>query len=376
LFFLDHLFECPGDEHIDGGAVESFFINDINTFESCDASGFHVVGIECFAIDAVVVADCSGVVHDCDDFGPHILEDLSTPAVYIPESKEGNFHAFDGDTDSWEHFCEGVGNTLPGSFFASCRATKFNGFSGDDAECVVMLVGGRHHVGISEPCHDLGVGADIWCGDIDIGSDLVHDGRAVASCESLDFSLGESTGIDIDAALAASEWDAYDGTLHGHEKGEGFDIIEVDIGVEPEAAFVWSTGVVVLDSVPFEEPMVPVVHFDGEVDHDLVFWLGEDDSGAMFEVDQLRRVEHGGDGLEVEVIRVVWESEFIGDGPTREFGRGCCCGHAWHPISNTHGLFRETFAAHASRISSISGGERGVIRSLQRPNDWLSDKAN
>ncbi len=313
MFFLDHLFECAGDEDIDGGAVEPLFINDINTFESGDASGFHVVGIEGFAVDSIVVAYCSGVVHDCDDFGPHILENLSAPAIYIPESEEGNFHAFDGDSDSWEHFCKGVGNTLSCCFFASCGSAELDGFAGDDAECVVVLVGGRHHVGICEPCHDLGVGADIWSGDIDIGSDLVHDGRAVASGESLDFSLGESTGIDIDAAFAASEWDAYDGALHGHEEGEGLDIIEVDIGVEPEAAFVWSAGVVVLDSVPFEEPMVSVVHFDGEVDHDFVFWLGEDNSGPVLEVDELGSVKHGGDGLKIKVIGIVWKSEFVGD---------------------------------------------------------------
>jgi len=105
--------------------------------------------------------------------------------------------------------------------------------------------------------------------------------------------------------------------------------------VESESALVWAAGVVVLDAVSLEELVVPVVHFDGEVNHDLVLGLSEDDPGAMLEVEQLGRVKHRVDGLEIEVVWIVWKTEFCGDRPTGQFGRGCCCSHAWHPFQYT-----------------------------------------
>jgi len=101
--------------------------------------------------------------------------------------------------------------------------------------------------------------------------------------------------------------------------------------VEAEAAFVWAAGVVVLDSVAFEEFVVSVVHFDWEVDHDFIFWLSEDDACAVFEVDRICGDEHRIDGLGVEVVGVIWESEFIGDRSAGEFC--CCCSHGFvHPV--------------------------------------------
>lgn len=82
--------------------------------------------------------------------------------------------------------------------------------------------------------------------------------------------------------------------------------------MEPEPALVWATGVIVLNSVAFEEAMMPVVHLDWEVNHDLIFRLREDDSRAMLEVDKLCRFKHGVDGLEIQVVWIVRESEFFG----------------------------------------------------------------
>ncbi len=95
--------------------------------------------------------------------------------------------------------------------------------------------------------------------------------------------------------------------------------------VEAEAAFVWAARVVVLDAVSLEEFVVSVVHFDREVDHDLVLWLSEDDARAVLEVDRICGREHGVHGLCVEVVWVVWEAELVGNGSAREFC--CCCSH-------------------------------------------------
>ena len=95
--------------------------------------------------------------------------------------------------------------------------------------------------------------------------------------------------------------------------------------MEAEAAFVGAERVVVLDAIALVEPVVPVVHLDWEVDHDLVLGLGEDDLDAVAEVDDLRRLEHGGHSLRVEVVGVLGEPEFVEDGvPSEELcvGRG------------------------------------------------------
>ena len=83
--------------------------------------------------------------------------------------------------------------------------------------------------------------------------------------------------------------------------------------MESEAALVWATGIIMLDSVSLEEPMMPIVHLHREVDHDLVLWLSEDDAGAMLEIYKLCRLKHRVYGLEVQVVWIVWESKFGGD---------------------------------------------------------------
>ncbi len=89
MLLFDHLLECTWDEDIDLGTVEVFFTDLVCwAFVSADATGFHVVLVERFAVDAVVVADRAGVVHDGDDLGAHVLEDLAGPAVYITETEE------------------------------------------------------------------------------------------------------------------------------------------------------------------------------------------------------------------------------------------------------------------------------------------------
>ena len=81
--------------------------------------------------------------------------------------------------------------------------------------------------------------------------------------------------------------------------------------MEAEPALVWATSIVVLDSVAFEEFVMPVIHLHWEVNHDLILRLREDNSRAMLEVYKLCRFKHGADGLEVQVIWIVRKSEFV-----------------------------------------------------------------
>jgi hypothetical protein len=86
-----------------------------------------------------------------------------------------------------------------------------------------------------------------------IGADLVGDGGGEAADDALHLADGVLAGIDLDAALAAAVGDADQRALHGHEEGEGLDVVEVDVVVEAEAALVGAEGVVVLDAVALEE---------------------------------------------------------------------------------------------------------------------------
>jgi hypothetical protein len=83
--------------------------------------------------------------------------------------------------------------------------------------------------------------------------------------------------------------------------------------MEPDAALVRAERVVVLDAVALEQLVVPVVHPDREVHHHLVLRLREDDPHAVLEIDQLRRLEHHVDRLEVQVVRVGREPELVED---------------------------------------------------------------
>ena len=79
--------------------------------------------------------------------------------------------------------------------------------------------------------------------------DLVHERAG----DRLDLLRLELARVDVHAALGAAEGDVGDRRLPGHQLGQRAHLVEVDLGVEADAALVGPAGAVVLHAVAGED---------------------------------------------------------------------------------------------------------------------------
>jgi hypothetical protein len=147
---------------------------------------------------------------------------------------------------------------------------------------------------VHEPGHRLGVGVDVGRGDVAGGAehllDLVHERAG----DLLKLGWLELAGGAVDAALSAPERDAGDGGLPGHQRGERANLVDVDLGVEADAALIGAAGAVVLDPVAGVDMDLAVGQLHRDLDGDLAVGGPEDDANVVGEAQVV-----GGD---VEVV--------------------------------------------------------------------------
>ena len=126
--------------------------------------------------------------------------------------------------------------------------------------------------------------------------DLVHERPR----DRLDLGALELVGGAVDAALGAAEGDAGHRGLPGHQRSEGAHLVDVDLGVEADAALVGAAGAVVLDPVARVDVDLAVGLLDRDLDGDLAVRGPEDDAEVVGELQAVgREVEVVADDLEV-----------------------------------------------------------------------------
>ena len=145
-----------------------------------------------------------------------------------------------------------------------------------------------------------------------------------------------SVGGAVDAALGAAERDPGDRGLPGHQRGERAHLVDVDLGVEADAALVGAAGAVVLDAVAGEDVDLAVGELDRDLDGDLAVGRPEDDPDVVGELQAV--------GRHVEVVADDVEVRHLGPLPDRRASAVCGAGSAGCP-----GL------PSASLVVSVSG---------------------
>lgn len=123
---------------------------------------------------------------------------------------------------------------MAGGLGAPFTALEDDGLAGDDLGDEAAFAGG---IGVENPGHVLGGGADIRGHDIDLGSDEGGDFLSEAAGESFLFAHAHFAGIAGDAAFATAIGETHEGAFPVHPHGEGGDFSDFDRGVEAEAAF-------------------------------------------------------------------------------------------------------------------------------------------
>jgi hypothetical protein len=141
-------------------------------------------------------------------------------------------------------FLEHVDHAAACGGLAAVGALERDRFPGDDRRRVAVEL----PVLVHEPGHRLRVRPDVGRGDVARRTenllDLVHE----RACDRLDLSRPELAHVAVDTALGAAVGDADHGGLPGHEHRESPNLVEVDLGVEANAALVRAASTVVLNA--------------------------------------------------------------------------------------------------------------------------------
>jgi hypothetical protein len=104
-------------------------------------------------------------------------------------------------------------------------------------------------VRVHDPGHHLLVGAHVGSRNVLVGPDEVDDLGGVAAGDPLDLGARQLGGVDPHPSLGASERDADDGALPGHQHRQRRHLSEVHIGRIPDAALGGTHGQDVLHPV-------------------------------------------------------------------------------------------------------------------------------
>ena len=85
-------------------------------------------------------------------------------------------------------------------------------------------------VGVHHPCHHLLVGPQIRGWNVLFWADHIDDLHRVSTGHTLQFGPGQFKRVDPDPTLGASEWNAHDGALPGHQHGQCRNLAKIDVG--------------------------------------------------------------------------------------------------------------------------------------------------
>ena len=206
-----------------------------------------------------------------------------------------------GQAELGSRLAEHVDAAAAGRLLAAVGALERDRLAGADRRSVAVELA----VLVHHPGHHLGVGVDVGGRDVARRAedllDLVHEGAGDRSAARSDSSRSAGT---VDPALGAAEGDVRDGRLPGHQRGEGADLIDVDLGVVADAALVGAACTVVLDPVAREGVDLAVGELHRDLDGDLAVRGPEDGADVVGQLEALDGpVEVVADDVEVGDLR-------------------------------------------------------------------------
>jgi hypothetical protein len=180
LLLLDHLLERGGDEHVDGRLVE-LLADRVGLGEAGDPAGPRSAvsnsGVQSmpsslrrkpvWSATATILAPMSWRIRP--------------PQPTLPKPRRLTRMPLSFDADASGSISTSTSTTpWPVAFSRPSEPPNSTGFPVTTRMASFAALPRGHHVGVGEPGHVLGVGADVGCGDVVLGPDDVGDGRAVS----------------------------------------------------------------------------------------------------------------------------------------------------------------------------------------------------
>ena len=111
-----------------------------------------------------------------------------------------------------------IGDAEAGGILTADGAADVDRLAGDDGGDGVAFV---HGVGVHDPGHDLGVGADIGGRNIPIGADEEADLGRVSPGQALKLGQAQFAGIDDDPAFGSAVGQVHQRAFPSHPHGQG-----------------------------------------------------------------------------------------------------------------------------------------------------------
>ena len=187
----------------------------------------------------------------------------------VPEALHGDRHVTTlrgpRATDMVEHRLERDDRAAPRRDRATQRPAELDGLARDDARLVAVDA----RVGIEQVRHRRRVGAHVGRRDVGAWTDGGTDRLDVAAGDQLALASAQAARIDGHPALRSAERQVDECGLPRHQLGEASHVVEVDGGVEPQAALERPAHVRVLDPEARDDPHAAVIADEGELDGEL-----------------------------------------------------------------------------------------------------------
>ena len=177
------------------------------------------------------------------------LKEMGGPVADSAEALDGEGSSLDtlGKINLLEeslvagHLTDGIVDTETSGLTAAIDATLSDELTSAAALSVDVLLTLDVHVGILNPGHDLLVGAHVRSKTIYGSTDkaLLNELHGVLAGHALELTLGEFTGVDLDATLAATEWNIGNCEFEGHEGRKSLNFLKINVVRVTRTTLAW-----------------------------------------------------------------------------------------------------------------------------------------
>lgn len=185
------------------------------------------------------IVDGTVVFNDSGDLATILFEEFSSPVADGTETLYEECSVFDtlgqlnliAEVLIASQFTNCVVDTETSGLVTAVNTTLSDELTGAATFGVDVLFTLDVHVGVLNPGHDLFVGSHVGSEAVDCGSDetLLDEFHGVLASDTLKLALRELTRVDLDATLAATEWNISDSEFEGHERSKSLNFLKIDV---------------------------------------------------------------------------------------------------------------------------------------------------
>lgn len=268
---VDGLFDGSRDSEIAGLVESAIILIALTTGEVEEGSLGSSEFEELIGVNTIGVVDGAFNIDDTDQLGTLFSHELTGEVADVTETLDNDGLSFItvGTVNTvllhqfniLQEFSDTEEDTETSRFNSSFDTTLTQRLTGDASSSVDIVVAVEDGVGILHPGHFSGTSTHIRAGDIDGSTDEVLSGQfqSVSSGQIFEFSGRVLAGVDLDTSLTTTVRKFDDGALQGHQAGEGFDFLKIDVFRVSGTTLNWESVVLVLSSVSGDEFHLTVV---------------------------------------------------------------------------------------------------------------------